>query len=233
MVIDLELEAGRKRKGSVYGWRCLFDAADLDQTAEPMAPDLAGFMLPLYIRGVGRADPQLVFFDVEVHEPAGTAAVGSPAVYKSGNWQILPNRSSRAGAVPVEASTEAELASQRLLRVVAKLAALAQLPAGWDGLDAPAADHRAINRALSLIDDLGARARLDGVVLPEPMIGPAGLGSVQLEWQEGRRFMAVQVPATAEPLSFYAEIDDIEELPGEAQPERIWEVVRAMAESEA
>jgi hypothetical protein len=230
-VIASEPETHPEGEGSVYE-RLLrpFDGAIFDQTAKPMAPGPGESLISLIKRGFGRRGRHIILntYGFVVSEPVVPAAAGFTRVYMVRNLQIAPNESSRSETVPVESSTEVDEAAHGWLRVVGKLAGLAQLPKGWDGLDAPAADRRAIDRALTLIVGLGTRARMEGVTLPEPSIGPAGLGSVQLEWQEGHRFMAVQVPATSEPLSFYAEIDDREELSDEAQPERIWEVVRAM-----
>jgi len=229
-VIDLEAVADSERERLVYKNLRFFD-----QTAQTKAPGLAASPGLLIIKGIGRGGQGITpkTCDVIVRESIVPEAAYFPAVYIGCDPQMAPNQSSPSVAMPEEASTEVDRASQRLFSAIVKLDALARLPAGWDGLDAPAADTRAVERAINLIARLAARARLENVVLPEPMVGPAGLGSVQLEWQDGHRFVAVQVPATAEPLSFYAEIDDREALSDEAQPGGIWEVVRAMAESEA
>lgn len=224
----LDLRPLRGREGLTI---LTFGSALVDET-EGLLP---GGRRPLNAVRLVRRKGQRIFSnkcDFVLWEPIVRAVPNFVPLYIGRNAQTAFNQTSPSEPVPVEASTEVDPALQRQSRLVDKLVGLARLSPGWDGLDAPPADHSAIGRALELVRALCQRASVDGVSLPEPVVGPTGAGSVQLEWQEGQRFLAVEVPVPSEPLSFFADIDGEEILSDEARPEAIWAVVSVMAHSE-
>lgn len=91
----------------------------------------------------------------------------------------------------------------------AQLAAIAELPQGWDSQGgAPPADttvHGAKCLLLSLCDDSE---------LPPPHIHPTRSGGVQFEWEQGSRYFEIEVQGERAATYFYSDDKTGEETSG-------------------
>ncbi len=75
----------------------------------------------------------------------------------------------------------------------------ARFPENWDSYDAKAIDSECISRGVSIFKGLVKLRSVAEVQIPAPFVAPLSTGGIQIEWEEGERYLEVSI--TPDPLS--------------------------------
>ena len=95
---------------------------------------------------------------------------------------------------------EAELPEEtRFNQAFQKIGRFAGLPENWDSYGAKAIDRECMSRVVSIFKELVKSRSVAEVQIPTPFIAPLSSGGIQIEWEEGERYLEVSV--TPDPLS--------------------------------
>lgn len=80
-----------------------------------------------------------------------------------------------------------------------RIGRFARLPENWDSYAAKAIDRECISRGVSIFKELVKLRSVAEVQIAAPFVAPLSSGGIQIEWEEGERYLEVSI--TPDPLS--------------------------------
>ncbi|MBW1998506.1 MAG: hypothetical protein JRJ29_11150 [Deltaproteobacteria bacterium] len=80
-----------------------------------------------------------------------------------------------------------------------RIGRFAAFPENWDSYGAKAIDRECISQGVSIFKELLKLRSLEEGEIPAPFVAPLSSGGIQIEWEEGERYIEVSI--TPDPLS--------------------------------
>jgi hypothetical protein len=80
-----------------------------------------------------------------------------------------------------------------------RIGSFSRLPENWDSYAAKAIDRDCISRGVTIFKELIKLSSVAKVKIPAPFVAPLSSGGIQIEWEEGERYLEVSI--TPDPLS--------------------------------
>ena len=80
-----------------------------------------------------------------------------------------------------------------------RIGGFARLPENWDSYAAKPIDRECISRGVTIFKELVKLSSVAEVEIPTPFVAPLSSGGIQIEWEEGERYLELSI--TPDPLS--------------------------------
>lgn len=79
-----------------------------------------------------------------------------------------------------------------------------RFPENWDSYAAKAIDRECISRAVSIFKELVKFRFVAEVQIPAPFVAPLSSGGIQIEWEEGERYLEVSITPDPPSVDYFA-----------------------------
>lgn len=85
-----------------------------------------------------------------------------------------------------------------------RIGRFARFPENWDSYGAKAIDKECISRGVSIFKKLVKLRSTAEVQIPDPFVAPLSSGGIQIEWEEGERYLEVSINPDPPTVDYFA-----------------------------